>query len=1020
MKLSSLLLAATQLLAVTAQQWPLQNDGYNDVVEWDHYSLKVNGERLFFWSGEFHYWRVPVPELWIDIMQKIKAAGFNAFSIYAHWGWHSAADGKLDFETGAHNITRIFEIAKDLGLYILVRPGPYINAETSAGGFPGWLLNGDYGTLRNNDTRYTKAWTPYWDAMSSMVAEHAVTNGGNVIMYQIENEYGEQWTDVDARTPNETAIAYMELLEASARSNGIDIPTLHNNPNLGSKSWSLDYDINHVGGDTDLYGLDNYPSCWSCNTDECTSTNGFPPDFTTFDYYTNFQETAPTMPSILAEFQGGSYNPWGGPEGGCTSTTGPDWVNVFYRNNIGNKVTGQNLYMLFGGTNWGGLAMPTVGTSYDYSAPIAETRLLTDKYSETKLLSYFIRAAKDLTMVEKAGNGTANFTGSTEVFAQALRNVDTGSHFYVTKHTNTTLTSYLTFKLNMTTSVGQLQVPQYAPNIVLNGRQAKILVADFAAGDASLIYSTAEVFTVSIQDGKPTIVFWVPTGESGEFYLKGATNGTIAHCNGCANVGFHPAREGVIVEFMQNQGMTVLTFDNGVRAIILDRTTAYTFWQPTLSTDPHAPLNETLLVRGPYLLRSAAVENGTISLTGDYNGIEEIEVFAPLGSQSAGGYNEGYKHHGGNVRGSRIVKFNGKPVAVRQSSYGSLIGSLAGSNTTVASVQALVPALTDWKVHDGLPERLPSYNDSGAGWRLADKNSTLNPWQPQTFPVLYGDEYGFHAQNLLWRGRFSGSATGVYLDVIGGTSSGWSAWLNGVYLSSTLGNTTLSETNATLSFGKATQAGENVLFIIQDHMGHDETTGVLNPRGILNATLLGGANFTSWRVAGKAGGEANIDPIRGPYNEGGLHAERLGWHLPGFDDSTWQPGSPEVGLSEAGATFYRTSLPLDLPEGIDASLGFTLNAPNGSQLRAQLYVNGYQFGKFIPYIGHQTVFPVFPGILDYHGNNTIGLNVWAQAAEGASMSVSVSVLGVYESSLNPSAGTEYLRPGWTSERLQYY
>lgn len=259
-------------------------------------------------------------------MEKIKAAGFNAFSIYAHWGWHSPADGMLDFETGAHNFTRIFDIAKDLGLYILVRPGPYINAETTAGGFPGWLLTGDYGTLRNNDTRYTNAWTPYWDAMSSMVADHAVTNGGNVILYQIENEYGEQWTDVDARTPNETAIAYMELLEAAAYANGVEIPTIANNPNLGSKSWSLDYDVNEVGGDTNLYGLDNYPSCWSCNTEvsildaspscesladrtnqECTSTNGFPPDFTTFDYYTNFQQTAPTMPSILAEFQGGSY-----------------------------------------------------------------------------------------------------------------------------------------------------------------------------------------------------------------------------------------------------------------------------------------------------------------------------------------------------------------------------------------------------------------------------------------------------------------------------------------------------------------------------------------------------------------------------------------------------------------------------------------------------------------------------------------------------------------------------------------
>ncbi|KAK5130090.1 hypothetical protein LTR08_002478 [Meristemomyces frigidus] len=1020
MKLSSLLLAVAQLLAVTAQQWPLHDDGLNDVVQWDHYSLIVNNERLFFWSGEFHYWRIPVPELWIDIMQKIKAAGFNAFSIYNHWGWHSAAPGKLDFETGAHNFTRIFDIAKDLGLYVLVRPGPYINAETTAGGFPGWLLTGDYGTLRNNDTRYTEAWTPYWEAMSRMVAEHSVTNGGNVILYQIENEYGEQWTNISARTPNETAIAYMELLESSARSNGIDIPLMNNNPNLGSKSWSLDYDINNVGGDTDIYGLDNYPSCWSCNLEECTSTNGFPPDFTTFDYYTNFQETAPTQPSILAEFQGGSYNPWGGPQGGCTNTTGPDWVNVFYRNNIGNKVTGQNLYMLFGGTNWGGLPVPIVGTSYDYSAPIAETRLLTDKYSETKLLSYFVRAAKDLTKLAKAGNGTTDFTGNPAVFAQALRNVDTGSHFYVAKHTNTTLTSYQTFKLNMTTSAGQLTVPQHAPAIALNGRQAKILVADFAAGDSKLIYSTAEILTVSIQNGKPIIVFWLPPGESGEFYLKGARHGSIAHCAGCANVGFHAAEKGLIVEFMQNRGVTVLTFDNGVEAVIVDRATAYTMWQPTLSADPHVPLNETILVRGPYLVRSAVIENGTISLTGDYIGTGELEVFAPLPSPS-----ESYGHHGSNS--TRKVTFNGNPIAVRQTPYGSLLGTLSASpNTTLASIQSLLPALTAWKVHDNLPERLPGYADTSAAWVPANKNSTLNPWQPETFPVLYGDEYGFHAQNLLWRGRFSGNATGVYLNVIGGTSSGWSAWLNGHYLGSALGNNTLSSTNATLTFPANTTRSDNnnnnnVLFILQDQMGHDQTVGTLNPRGILNATLLGCPNttFTSWKVAGQAGGERNLDPVRGPYNEGGLHAERVGWHLPGFDDGGWESGAPEEGLREAGAKFYRTEMPLALPEGVDVSLAFELGAAEGVKVRAQLYVNGYMFGKFIPHIGNQISFPVFPGILDYHGVNTIGLSVWAQDAAGGAVSVGVSVVGVHESGFEGTGGTGYLRPGWTGERERF-
>jgi beta-galactosidase len=140
-------------------------------------------------------------------------------------------------------------------------------------------------------------------------------------------------------------------------------------------------------------------------------------------------------------------------------------------------------------------------------------------------------------------------------------------------------------------------------------------------------------------------------------------------------------------------------------------------------------------------------------------------------------------------------------------------------------------------------------------------------------------------------------------------------------------------------------------------MGKDETSGAINPRGIFNATLMGRGNFSSWKVTGKAGGEANIDPVRGTYSEGGLHAERMGWHLPGFDDSSWKSGSPETGLNEDGAKFYRTVVPLSIPKGIDVSLGFVLGSPSGSTLRAQLYVNGYMFGKYIPHIGNQVIFP---------------------------------------------------------------
>jgi hypothetical protein len=83
----SILSAVPDSIGVNAQnnslsQWPLHDNGLNQVVQWDHYSFKVNGKRLFVFSGEIHYWRIPVPEVWEDLLEKIKAAGFTAFAFY--------------------------------------------------------------------------------------------------------------------------------------------------------------------------------------------------------------------------------------------------------------------------------------------------------------------------------------------------------------------------------------------------------------------------------------------------------------------------------------------------------------------------------------------------------------------------------------------------------------------------------------------------------------------------------------------------------------------------------------------------------------------------------------------------------------------------------------------------------------------------------------------------------------------------------------------------------------------------
>jgi len=162
------------------------------------------------------------------------------------------------------------------------------------------------------------------------------------------------------------------------------------------------------------------------------------------------------------------------------------------------------------------------------------------------------------------------------------------------------------------------------------------------------------------------------------------------------------------------------------------------------------------------------------------------------------------------------------------------------------------------------------------------------------------------------------------------------------------------------------------------------------PRGIRGFTIVGGATtFSRWKIQGNQGGAADTpDTFRGYLNEGGLYAERIGAHLPGFPDSMWSSGTPLTGggVSGAGVNFYRTTFDLDIPDGIDMPirLSITPGAAN-SNFRVQIYLNGWQVGKYINNIGPQTIFVLPAGILRRQSVNTLALSIWSLDKAGASI-----------------------------------
>ncbi|MFF7444630.1 MULTISPECIES: beta-galactosidase [unclassified Streptomyces] len=193
---------------------PPAADGKAHTVALDRYSLLVDGRRLVLWSGEMHPFRLPSPSLWRDVLQKMRAHGHNAVSVPIAWNHHSPAPGTYDF-TGVRDLDLFLRTAAETGLYVILRPGPYIGADVDAGGLPGWLT-ATGGRARTTDPAYLAHADAWLTRVHAIAARHQYTRGtGTVLLHQLEN---------GADT------AYLSHLRAKARADGIDVPLLPHGP----------------------------------------------------------------------------------------------------------------------------------------------------------------------------------------------------------------------------------------------------------------------------------------------------------------------------------------------------------------------------------------------------------------------------------------------------------------------------------------------------------------------------------------------------------------------------------------------------------------------------------------------------------------------------------------------------------------------------------------------------------------------------------------------------------------------
>ncbi|PQE22525.1 Glycoside hydrolase family 35 protein [Rutstroemia sp. NJR-2017a BVV2] len=947
--------AAALVIQVGGQNMVVEreSDGLQDIVTYDEHSLLVYGERLFIFSGEFHPYRLPVPDLWLDVFQKIKALGFNTVSFYVDWALLEGNPGHYTAE-GVFAWEPFFDAASQAGIYLIARPGPYINAEVSGGGFPGWLQR-VAGVLRSRSQDYLTATDNYSAHINAIIAKYQITNGGPVILFQPENEYSGYSGYVPGGWPDPEYFAYVKK---QARDQGVTVPFINNDAYAGG-TFAPGFKVNgSTAGDVDIYGHDSYPLGFDCAHPYTWPTGNLPTYF-----HSSHESQSPSTFYSLNEFQGGAFDPWGGLGfQQCSVLLNMEFERVFYKNDFAAGAALLSIYMIYGGTNWGNLGHAGGYTSYDYGAAITENREVNrEKYSELKLEAQFLKVSP----------------------------------------------AYLL------TSVGTLTIPQLNGSLTLSGRDSKWHVTDYDLGGTTLLYSTAEIFTWKKFNNQTVLVVYGGPGELHELAVISTSSATTLEGSGVTT----KSTNGSTILNWQTSTTRRVVKVGSLLVYILDRNSAYNYWVPDfVRTDKwgafDSGVNNTasVIVEAGYLVRGVSQQGSDLHITGDLNATVPFKVI-------------------GAPKNTKNLYFNSQKVNYKTDAK---TGELS-STLTYSAPKVNLPNLStlSWKYLNNLPEIQSNYDDSA--WTVANSTNTYSNHYltPLLTPVvLNGPNYGYSTGVLLFRGHFTatGNETTFYISTQGGSAFGSSVWLNSTYIGSWVGIDAAEAKNSTYTLPNLKAGAKYVFTIVIDNNGLDENwvTGVdemKSPRGILNYNLSGrDQSAISWKLTGNLGGENYVDQVRGPLNEGGLYAERQGYTQPNPPSSKWASGSPEKGITEPGVGFWTTSFKLDLPSGYDVPLTFNFGNTtiNGSvaDYRAQLYVNGWQFGKYINNIGPQKSFPVPEGILNYNGENTVAVELWAQQSGGAHLTNFTLQAGTpYQSALKKPSLTN--SPSWKKRAGAY-
>ena len=310
-------------------------------------SFLLDGKPFVVKAGEVHFPRIP-QEYWEHRIEMVKAQGMNTICIYVFWNFHEPEQDQFNFE-GQADVRTFVKLCQKHGLYVIVRPGPYCCAEWEMGGLPWWLLKNKDVKLRSLDPFFMERVTLFEQKLAEQLSDLQITNGGPIIMVQVENEFGGYGTDKP----------YISAVRDVLRDAGwTGVP-------LFQCDWSSNFEQN---------ALDDL--LWTMNFGTGSNID---------DQFRRLKELRPSTPLMCSEFWSGWFDNWGRAHETRDAKDMVGGLREMLEKNIS-----FSLYMVHGGSSfghWAGANSPGYQpdcSSYDYDAPISEAGHVTPKFTELR------------------------------------------------------------------------------------------------------------------------------------------------------------------------------------------------------------------------------------------------------------------------------------------------------------------------------------------------------------------------------------------------------------------------------------------------------------------------------------------------------------------------------------------------------------------------------------------------------------------------------------------------------------